>query len=105
MAPELSVWWNAQKGIWCSDIGGKRRLLARGKKSKKQAKEQLKKILREQELLARSTGIAERFLDAAHTSLAKRTFQSYQYACQKVVDTASGTRTRLRCWTSMRSRP
>src|SRR5690242_12101305 len=31
MPREPKVWWNAQKGTWCTELGGKRRTLAKGR--------------------------------------------------------------------------
>ena len=42
MPREARVWWNSQKGSWCTDIGEKRRTLAKGKSNRKLAKERLK---------------------------------------------------------------
>lgn len=92
MPRETKVWWNAQKGTWCTDFGGKRRTLAKGRGNKQAAKDTLKKLLEEQALLARVNGtitvacLAEQFLEAAHCDLAVRTYESYTYACQKFVD-------------------
>jgi hypothetical protein len=46
------VWWNKQRGAWCTDIGGHRHVLAKGKVNKKLAKDRLKEIADEQALLA-----------------------------------------------------
>jgi hypothetical protein len=81
-----------QNGTWCTDLGGKRRTLAKGRENKQPAKDKLKSLLEEQALLARVNEtitvacLAERFLDFAHTNLAVRTYESYKYGCQKFVD-------------------
>ncbi len=92
MPREARVWWNSQKGSWCTDIGGKRRTLAKGKDNKKQARERLKALLEEQELLAQVDGamtvacLCERFLEFAQENLQPGTYESYKYSCQKFVD-------------------
>jgi len=92
MPRESKVWWNAQKGTWCTDLGGKRRTLAKGRQNKQAARDKLKSLREEQALLARVNGtitvacLGEQSLDAAHCDLAARTYESYKYACQKFVD-------------------
>ena len=51
MSRPSKVWWNSQKGTWCSDLGGKRHTLAKGRGNKNQAERALKKLLVEQTLL------------------------------------------------------
>ncbi|MCA9124253.1 MAG: tyrosine-type recombinase/integrase [Planctomycetaceae bacterium] len=92
MARQPKVWWNAQKGTWCSDIGGKRQTLAKGKGSKQKAEEKLNRLLAEQALLADVNGsvtvarLCEEFLTDTQENLEARTYYSYRYACQKFVD-------------------
>ena len=52
MLRPATVWWNKQRGAWCTDIGGARHLLAKGKANKKLAKDRLKELLDEHALLA-----------------------------------------------------
>ena len=35
MPRPATVWWNKQRGVWCTDIGDARHLLAKGKANKK----------------------------------------------------------------------
>ena len=92
MPREARVWWNSQKGSWCTDIGGRRRSLAKGKDNKKLAKERLKTLLEEQALLVQVDGaitvacLCERFLDFAQENLEPGTYASYKYSCQKFID-------------------
>lgn len=92
MPRDARVWWNNQKGAWCSDLGGKRRILAKGKANKSLAKEQLKSLLEEQAMLAQVNGaitvasLCEQFLEFADENLQPATYESYKYACQKFVD-------------------
>jgi hypothetical protein len=48
MSRPATVWWNKQRGAWCTDIGGTRHLLAKGTANKKLAKDKLKELLDEQ---------------------------------------------------------
>lgn len=92
MARSPQPWWNEQKGVWCSDVGGKRRTLARGRKNKKQAVEKLRALVEEQRLLAdvngaiTVAGLCERFLEDADKNLEAKTYRIYRYGCQKFVD-------------------
>lgn len=92
MARQPKVWWNDQKKVWCSDIGGKRHRLAKGKKNKKRAQEKLKALLEEQALLTEVNGaitvarLCEEFVADAFENLEEKTYDSYKYACQKFVD-------------------
>ena len=92
MARQPKVWWNDQKNVWCSDIGGKRHRLAKGKKNKKHAQEMLKALLEEQALLAEVNGaitiarLCEEFVADAFENLEAKTYDSYKYSCQKFVD-------------------
>lgn len=88
--PRLAtVWWNIQRRTWCTDIGGKRHTLAKGKANKKLAQQKLKDLLEVQVLLADVNGaitvaaMCDEFLEDASHHLAKRTFESYQYGCHK----------------------
>ena len=56
MPRSATVWWNKQKGAWCTDIGGSRRVLDKGKANKKLAQEKLRYLLEEQRLLADVNG-------------------------------------------------
>ena len=51
MPRPATVWWNKQRGAWCTDIGGTRHVLAKGKANKKLANEKLKALRDEQGLL------------------------------------------------------
>jgi len=51
-----TVWWNKQRGAWCTDIGGTRHVLAKGKANKTLAKDRLNELINEQELLADVNG-------------------------------------------------
>lgn len=92
MSRRASVWWNAQKKAWCSDVGGERRVLAHGRRSRAAAEKKLKSLLDQQALLREVHGaitvakLCERFLDDAEQNLERSTYQSYQYGCQKFVD-------------------
>ncbi len=55
MPRQPKVWWNPQKSTWCSDIGGKRQTLAKGKRNKRKAEEKLDGLLAEQ---ARLDGVS-----------------------------------------------
>ena len=92
MARAPKVWWHAQKRVWCSEIGGRRRTLAKGRGAKAAAKMKLKQLVEEQALLASVKGpvtiaaLCELFLDNAEQHLEQSTYSSYAYACQKLVD-------------------
>jgi integrase len=92
MPSRPDVWWNKQRGAWCIDIGGKRRILAKGKADKKFAKDRLKELVDEQSLLEDVNGaitvaaMCDAFLEYALHNPEKRTYESYQYGCQKFVD-------------------
>jgi integrase len=86
------VWWNKQKQAWCTELGGSRKVLAKGKGNKRAALDKLNSLLEEQKLLSEVKGaitvarLCEQFLDDAQENLEPRTYESYQYACQKFVD-------------------
>ena len=90
--PRPKLWWWSAKGYWCIQIAGRRHLLAKGKKAKKLAQQELKKLLAEQELLRDVKGaitvarLCDEFLESAHEHLAPKTYESYRYGCQKLVD-------------------
>ncbi len=92
MARTPKPWWNEKKGTWCSDIGGKRQTLAKGKKNRKVALRTLKQLLDEQVLLADVNGavtvarLCEEFVEDARENLELRTYETYLYGCQKFVD-------------------
>lgn len=92
MARSPKPWWNESKGVWCSDIGGKRHTLARGRKNRKEAVERLRALVDEQNLLAEVNGaitvagLCEKFLEDAERNLERKTYKIYQYSCQKFVD-------------------
>jgi integrase len=92
MARSPKPWWNESKGVWCSDIGGKRHTLARGRKNRKEAVEKLRALVDEQTLLAdvngaiTVAGLCEKFLEDAERNLERKTYKIYQYGCQKFVD-------------------
>ena len=92
MSRKAKVWWNKQKGAWCTELGGKRKTLATGWGSKKLAEEQLKALFEEQALLSSVQGrvsvarLCEEFLNDAQENLEQKTYESYRYACQKLVD-------------------
>jgi integrase len=92
MPRPATVWWNKQRGAWCTDLGGARHILAKGKANKKLAKDKLKELVDEQALLADVNGaitvaaMRDEFLDDALHNLAKQTYLSYRYGCQKLVD-------------------
>ena len=50
------VWWHKQKRAWCTEIGGSRRVLAKGKLNKALAQEKLRDLVAEQALLADVNG-------------------------------------------------
>jgi integrase len=92
MPRSATVWWNKQKGTWCTDLGGARHVLAKGKANKRLAREKLRELLDEQALLADVNGaitvaaLCEAFVDDALQNLEQRTHESYSYSCQKFVD-------------------
>lgn len=93
MARRADVWWNRQRKTWVTDaVGGKRRTLAKGWTNKKLAQRLLKQLLDEQKLLQAVNGaisivhLVELFLDDTEEHLSKSTYESYRYACQKLVD-------------------
>src|SRR5262245_29588096 len=92
MPRETKVWWNTQKGTWCTDFGGKRHTLAKGRQNRKAAQDQLKQLQQEQALLSTVNCavtvacLAEQFLEFAQADVAAATYESYRYACQKFVD-------------------
>lgn len=51
MPRPATVWWNKQRGSWCTDVGGTRHILAKGKANKTLAWEKLKELIDEQALL------------------------------------------------------
>jgi hypothetical protein len=56
MSRPAKVLWNAQKRAWCTEVGGARRILAKGKANKKLAREKLRELLDEQAVLADVNG-------------------------------------------------
>ena len=92
MSRQPKPWWNEKKAAWCTDLGGKRRVLAKGKRNKQQAETKLRAILAEQALLSSVGGaitvalLCEKFLADAHENLEFKTYRSYRYGCQKLVD-------------------
>jgi hypothetical protein len=88
------VWWWDAKGDWCTQLAGRRYLLAKGKgkAAKRAAQEQLSALLAERALLRGVNGqitvarLCEEFLEDTQEHLARKTYESYQYACQKLVD-------------------
>lgn len=92
MSRNPKVWWNKQKQAWCTELGGKRTVLAKGRANRKQADEKLRLLLREAELLATVRGsisvakLCELFLSDAQENLEPRTYESYRYACQKFIN-------------------
>lgn len=67
-------------------------MLAKGRSNKPLAKERLRELLDEQALLADVHGastvaaLCDTFLEDALHNLERRTYESYQYGCQKFVD-------------------
>lgn len=92
MARPNRVWWHRQKKAWCTEIGGKRYTLAKGRSQKQQALDALGALLHERELLdavdgaISVAGLSELFLEDAHQNLKLSTYESYKYGCQKLVD-------------------
>jgi len=92
MRTKISVWWNKQKRAWCAEIGRKRFLLAKGRRNKPLAEDRLEKLLEERRLLAEVDGVisvaglCERFLRDAAEHLSPATTESYEYACQKLIE-------------------
>lgn len=92
MARQPKAWWNDRKGTWCTDIGGKRHTLAKGKQNKTKAAAKLKALLAERTLLEgvkgsiSVAGLCEKFLNDAEENLEPNTYDSYRYSCQKFVD-------------------
>jgi integrase len=92
MSRKARVWWNNQKQAWCTELGGSRRILAKGRGSRKTAEKKLLALVKEQELLASVGGslslarLCDEFLADAQQHLEQATYDSYRYACQKFVD-------------------
>jgi len=92
MARKARIWWWKPKGYWVTNVGGKRTYLAKGWRNKKAAEEKFNQLNKERELLAETNGpitvaaLCEFFLDNAEENLARKTYLSYQYACQLLVD-------------------
>jgi hypothetical protein len=79
MSRSATVWWNKQKRAWCTDIGGRRQMLAKGRSNKRAAVMKLKALMEEQQLLAEVNGamsvarLCEEFLaDAKEHRTARR---------------------------------
>jgi integrase len=92
MPRQAKIWWNKQRQAWCTELGGRRRSLAKGRQNRKLAADQLKALLREQELLDRVNGtitvarLCEEFLNYTFENRELATYKSYKYACQKFVE-------------------
>jgi integrase len=92
MSRSATVWWNKQKRAWCTEVGGSRKVLAKGRSNKRTAIAKLKALLNEQQLLAEVNGaisvarLCEEFLADAKQHLEPSTYESYQYGCQKFVN-------------------
>lgn len=92
MSRNARVWWNRQKGTWCTELGGKRHTLAKGKGSRRLAEQALRSLLEQQKLLADVNGaisvaaLCDLFLEDAKQNLERTTYQSYLYSLQKFVD-------------------
>jgi hypothetical protein len=92
MSRSATVWWNKQKSAWCTEVGGTRKVLAKGRSNKQTAVAKLKALLNEQQLLAEVNGaisvarLCEEFLADAKQHLEPSTYESYQYGCQKFVN-------------------
>lgn len=92
MPRPAKVWWNKQKQAWFTELGGARRMLAKGKSNKSLAKEKLQALLEEQALLVQVNGaitvaaLCDAFLEDALHNLEPRTYESYRYGCQKFAD-------------------
>jgi len=75
MSREPDVWWNKQKRAWCSDVGGQRKALAKGKANEKEAQDMLRALQDEQALLVTVggkvsiAGLCESFLADAEQNL------------------------------------
>ncbi|MDZ4656145.1 MAG: site-specific integrase [Bythopirellula sp.] len=92
MSRRAQVWWNDQKGTWCTELGGTRQTLAKGKGNRRQAETALRRLLDERQLLSdvngaiSVAGLCEHFLQDAEQHLARSTYVSYAYSLQKLVD-------------------
>ena len=92
MSRKATIWWNAQKRSWCTDLGGQRRTLAKGRRARKEAISKLDSFVKEQALLDQVhgpisvAGLCEAFLDDAEQHLERSTYKSYSYCCQKLSD-------------------
>lgn len=92
MSRHARVWWNRQKQSWCTELGGKRHTLAKGKSNRRVAERVLRDLLAEQRLLAdvngaiSVAGLCDAFLEDAKHNLEPATYNSYRYATQKLVD-------------------
>lgn len=92
----VTVWWNKQTKAWVTEIDRKRYTLTKGRANKQRAHEALAELLRERELLAKVNGaisvagLCEHFLVDAQEYLSPATYESYQYACQKLINALGG---------------
>jgi integrase len=92
MPRHARVWWNRQKATWCTELGGKRRTLAKGKSNRRLAESILRNLLEEQRLLTdvngaiSVAGLCDLFLEDAKQNLERSTYDSYLYSLQKLVD-------------------
>lgn len=92
MPAKSRVWWWSAKKYWATQIDGKRVCLAKGRKNKKSAEAKLDQMLAERQLLSSVDGpitvaaLCEQFLDDVNENLAPKTYESYRYSCQLLVD-------------------
>jgi hypothetical protein len=92
MPAKSQVWWWPARSYWVASVGGKRVYLAKGRKNKQAAQEKLAALLAERALLSSVdgpisvAGMCEEFLSDAERHLAYKTYKSYLYSCQMLVD-------------------
>jgi hypothetical protein len=49
-----TVWWNKQKSAWCTEVGGSRKVLAKGRSNKRIAVAKLNALLQDSPYQGRS---------------------------------------------------
>ncbi len=55
-ARSATVWWNKQKRVWYTEVGGTRKVLAKGRSNNRAEVAKLNSLLNEQQLLAKVNG-------------------------------------------------
>jgi len=92
MGRKATAWWWEERNGWYTTIGGKRRLLAKGKGAKKEAEKRLHRLLAADEPARPVDGgrtlewIAYRFLDAVERDKAPLTLEYYRRHLRPLCD-------------------